>query len=208
MKLWIIAFQYWQIVFAKETPSSCRGLDYTVVGDDDLAGCFRLLVEGRQNVWVVCRQNMRRVVEYCMAHYIYIKAAGGIVHPAGATADRNLLIFRNSHWDMAKGKVETGETLRQAAVREVEEETGLKIALEGDLVVKTYHIYDLYGGWHLKQTSWYEMWDSGERPIVTQQEEGITSAEWCTLGEWKSRLEKSYSMMALIANRYNGGTRR
>lgn len=37
-----------------------------------------------------------------------------------------LLIQRNGRWDLPKGKVEPGETLLQAALREVEEETGIK----------------------------------------------------------------------------------
>lgn len=56
-------------------------------------------------------------------HTHYVRAAGGIVTAPDGTM---LLILRNGRWDLAKGKVEAGETLLQAALREVEEETGIK----------------------------------------------------------------------------------
>lgn len=203
MKSWIIAFQYWQIVFCKRghsVPHLDPNSNFAVTTDADLPHAIQLLVEGKQDVWVWCEGDMRTVVSYFMQHYKYIKAAGGVVSHS-AEPDRRLLIYRNEHWDMAKGKVEPGETLRQAAVREVEEETGLSIAQSNQLIVKTYHIYNLYGGWHLKQTSWYSMQDSGSRAIIPQQEEGITKAEWVSPQEFSQRLESSYSMMRLIANR-------
>lgn len=201
MKQWVIAYQYWQIVFCKKSQqeTSAAPDGYIVMDDSNLSFCFETLVAKRQNIWVWCENDMRDLVKYCMNAYIYIKAAGGIVRDA-ESGQKRLLIYRNQHWDMAKGKVELGETIRQAAVREVEEETGLTISRSGRLIRKTYHIYDLYGGWHLKQTTWYEMWDSGETAIQTQQEEGITHAEWFNLQEWKEKLSDSYSMMKLLAN--------
>ena len=54
----------------------------------------------------------------------WVRAAGGIVTAPDGTM---LLIQRNGRWDLPKGKVEPGETLLQAALREVEEETGIKV---------------------------------------------------------------------------------
>ena len=42
-----------------------------------------------------------------------------------------LSIYRNGVWDLPKGKLEKGEDFQSAAVREVEEETGMT---EVDLV--------------------------------------------------------------------------
>lgn len=38
-----------------------------------------------------------------------------------------LLHYIGGHWDLPKGKLEAGETVEQAAVREVREETGLTV---------------------------------------------------------------------------------
>lgn len=129
----------------------------------------------------------------------WVRAAGGIV-----TSDegRMLLIFRNGRWDLPKGKVEAGETLMRAAVREVQEETGLVRLQAGRLVTKTYHVYNLYGGWHLKQTSWFRMTTEGFAPEThPQSEEGITACNWVDGQEWFRRLQRSYGTLRLLSRK-------
>jgi 8-oxo-(d)GTP phosphatase len=60
-----------------------------------------------------------------------IRAAGAVVrHPSEAGA-RVLLVHRPKYddWSLPKGKLEPGEHVLQAAVREVAEETGLRVTL-------------------------------------------------------------------------------
>ncbi len=140
----------------------------------------------------------------------WVRAAGGIVTAPDGTM---LLIQRNGRWDLPKGKVEPGETLLQAALREVEEETGIKVdsgqwivgstqvqmlsTTHYPLPTKTYHIFNLYGGWHLKQTSWFPM--SAEKQAGTaQQEEGITAVVWVSPDEWHRRLSSSYGTLRTL----------
>lgn len=133
----------------------------------------------------------------------WVRAAGGIV-----TRDdgKMLLILRNNRWDLPKGKVETGETLLQAALREVEEETGIKNQPLGHSAIqplKTYHIFNLYGGWHLKQTTWFPMAVVDSTAVGNpQQEEGITAVEWVTPDEWHRRLEGSYGTLRTLSETY------
>ena len=128
----------------------------------------------------------------------YVRAAGGIVTAPDGTM---LLILRNGRWDLAKGKVEAGETLLQAALREVEEETGIAPAASGTTPVKTYHLFNLYGGWHLKQTSWFPM-TAEKQAVIPQQEEGITAGCWVTPDEWHRRLSHSYGTLRTLANQW------
>ena len=128
----------------------------------------------------------------------WVRAAGGIVTASDGSM---LLIQRNGRWDLPKGKVEPGETLLQAALREVEEETGIKSHLSPRTFhlspLKTYHIFNLYGGWHLKQTSWFPM--TAEKQSVTpQQEEGITAGCWVSPDEWHRRLSTSYGTLRTL----------
>jgi 8-oxo-dGTP diphosphatase len=60
-----------------------------------------------------------------------VKAAGGVVERDG----RVLLVHRPQYddWSFPKGKLEEGETWEAAAIREVEEETGLRCELLGEL---------------------------------------------------------------------------
>ncbi|PWN70662.1 NUDIX hydrolase [Chryseobacterium phosphatilyticum] len=105
-----------------------------------------------------------------------IEAAGGIVNnPEGKT----LFIRRLGKWDLPKGKMEKGESREESAVREIEEETGLKDVELIRFINTTYHIYvERNGEKILKCTHWFEMNFDGEDTSKPQIEEGITEVAW------------------------------
>ena len=108
--------------------------------------------------------------------YREILAAGCVVrNQEGAY----LWIERNGKWDLAKGKVEPDEKIEDAAVREVEEETGIgQLTLVGDLG-KTYHTYEENGVPVLKTTFWFLAEHAGgNTPGAPQTIEGITGVHW------------------------------
>lgn len=132
----------------------------------------------------------------------WVRAAGCVVHD---DAGNMLLIWRNGRWDLPKGKVESGETLLQAALREAEEETGITPlpTTHYPLPTKTYHTFNLYGGWHLKQTSWFDAHVAGEKPVgKPQDEEGITEVVWVTPDEWYRRLQGSYGTLKTLSTKW------
>ncbi len=59
---------------------------------------------------------------------IEVWAAGGVVHRFTELGPEILLVHRPGHddWSFAKGKLDPDETLKECAVREVLEETGLR----------------------------------------------------------------------------------
>ncbi len=69
-----------------------------------------------------------------------MKAAGGVVVRAGSGGPEVLLVHRPAYddWTFPKGKLERGETEAECALREVEEETGLRCALGRELEPTTY----------------------------------------------------------------------
>jgi ADP-ribose pyrophosphatase YjhB (NUDIX family) len=168
----------------------------SVADDFRLDDCFDYLTSGQGNIWVWTSRPPHSVAEYLHCRFRYVKAAGGLV----CTDDGDcLMIHREGRWDLPKGMVEQGETLATAALREVAEETGVAACPSVRLVAKTYHIYDKYGGWHLKQTSWFAMRTQRIQPRP-QTEEEITEAVWVPGEVCLDRLSTSYASLQILAN--------
>lgn len=104
-----------------------------------------------------------------------LEAAGGIVMNL---KKERLFIYRFGKWDLPKGKIENGESIEEAALREVQEETGIS---RQDIITglpSTFHMYLYKGKWILKQNHWFAMQYEGNEILIPQIEEGITRAEW------------------------------
>jgi 8-oxo-dGTP pyrophosphatase MutT (NUDIX family) len=120
-----------------------------------------------------------------------IVAAGGLVF---SESNCLLMIFRRGYWDLPKGKIDHGETVEEAALREVKEETGLK-----DLKIlahagSTHHRY--FDRWLnkevMKRTEWFVMSGSGLNALLPQTEEDITEACWVSEEELPDLLNMSF----------------
>ncbi len=126
---------------------------------------------------VICEKPSKEF-KRLFSDYKKITAAGGLVKGNNGY----LLIFRNGLWDIPKGKMEKGEDEEETAVREIEEECGIKTVLE-DLIVKTYHTYTHKKKRVLKTTYWYLLFYYGNKSLIPQREEGITDVKWATKEE-------------------------
>ncbi len=117
-------------------------------------------------------------------HLHIIEAAGGIVKNKN---NEILFIKRLGKWDLPKGKLEKGEALAEAAVREVAEETGLENMIIGEFLTTTYHIYTERNNQKvLKYIHWYAMSYKGNDVPTPQTEEGITEVQWLDQTKIKS----------------------
>ena len=97
-------------------------------------------------------------------------AAGGVVMKDG----KFVSIVRKGIPDLPKGHIEKGETPEVAALREVEEETGIgKLHIIKELP-STWHCYLEHDEWTLKRTYWYLMESEETIQPKPQTEEGIT----------------------------------
>lgn len=128
-----------------------------------------------------------------------IVAAGGIVENDNKEI---LLIFRRGKWDLPKGKLDEGETIEQCAVREVEEETGLRNVERGELIEVTIHQYNQKGRDIEKETYWYAMKVSGIQNLVAQQEEDIELVKWVKESELPGYLSNTYDNIIAIIEKY------
>lgn len=130
-----------------------------------------------------------------------IIAAGGLViNPQGQI----LWIFRRGFWDLPKGKLDDGETIQTCAVREVEEETGIKNIRLHELLKFTNHIYfDNYLNQEVvKRTYWFHMTISTEQKGIPQETEDIEKIEWHTLVTAKHCLELTYPSIIEVIEAY------
>jgi 8-oxo-dGTP pyrophosphatase MutT (NUDIX family) len=121
-----------------------------------------------------------------------IKAAGGLVSDG---SNQYLFIFRNGKWDLPKGKLDSGETAKIAAVREVEEECGIQINKVGQKIYNTYHIYEMNNEPVLKKSSWYRMIALNQQKLIPQLEEGITDARWLAPGDFMMIKQNTYPLI-------------
>jgi 8-oxo-dGTP pyrophosphatase MutT (NUDIX family) len=120
-------------------------------------------------------------------------AAGGIVKNEN---NETLIIHRRGFWDLPKGKVEKGEKIRNAAKREVEEETGVTIAEQSEEATITYHCYNLKGKDCIKETHWYTMLaHPGQLALKPQTEEDIEQAIWATDAAIKALDKEFYPLI-------------
>lgn len=134
-------------------------------------------------------------------------SAGGVVYRSLGGAPRVLLIRdRNDHWGFPKGHLESGETAEEAAIREVREETGLRVEttaarlptidwyfrFRGRVVHKFCHFFLLYSE------------SGGTRP---QTEEGIITCRWLPVSRALERLsyDNARDVLRAAERRIRGG---
>jgi 8-oxo-dGTP pyrophosphatase MutT (NUDIX family) len=152
------------------------GLFYKYRDIDDLKELVQLYTHlSRIDTLYLFSHDIEELREAFRKCFIPIIAAGGLVKNEKGEF---LLIHRRGRWDLPKGKLSKKETVEEAAIREVEEECGIKGVQLVKPLMSTYHTYLIEEGIALKKTSWYEMVYTGRSQPSPQLEEGITEVEW------------------------------
>jgi 8-oxo-(d)GTP phosphatase len=152
------------------------------------------LLTNRKNIKGIglCVHDAEKVLKIFSQDYVRIEAAGGIVKN---THNQLLFIYRNGKWDLPKGKMDPGESAEQAALREVQEETGVTALSIQRKLIDTWHTYMEGKTKVLKQTHWFEMICLENQVLVPQKNEGITRAEWLNGSNIGAALENSYGTL-------------
>lgn len=134
--------------------------------------------------------NAEKIWNEFKERYKSIEAAGGIVFNEKGDI---LMIRRHSKWDLPKGKIEKAETPEQAALREVQEETGLSELEIHKPASTTYHTYLLEGEAILKPTHWFYIKNEGLQKTVPQRCEQIEKVSWMDKAQIKEALTDTYA---------------
>lgn len=143
--------------------------------------------------------NPKSAMKYFFSNFRKIKAAGGIVK----SGNEQLFIKRNGKWDIPKGKMEKGEKPRETAIREIQEECGLKgnLTIESKLL-KTYHCYFMYDQSVLKKTTWFVLNYEGSKTVEAQAEEGITEVVWLKKNQLSKVKNNTFSSVRDVLEYY------
>jgi len=104
-----------------------------------------------------------------------IEAAGGVVLRSRDGDDEVLVIHRVRYddWSLPKGKLDPGEDARTAALREVEEETGVVAQVGTELVTVA---YDIPAG--RKRVRWFRMRPLDGDPSARVSDHEVDDARW------------------------------
>lgn len=198
---------YIKIYFADKPLFLCDALDKTIepfIHHDDAvfideldAHTVKTMIHEMQqpkiHAGVFLHADLEELKKAFYKKFTVIKAAGGLVMNEKKEI---LLIFRRGMWDLPKGKLDKGETLEHCAVREVEEETGLKnVDLVAPLLI-TYHTYHEGSKFILKESHWYTMKTTSGQTLTPQTEEDIEEIKWVKREDLKSYMKNIYLSVA------------
>lgn len=194
MKDYSIYFGDTEVVVTTKSP----GAQYTSLDVDTsyTISCAKVVKKVETDKFIaIVTPNTDLTFGSLKSQFKLVMAAGGVVESEN---DELLMIELRNRWDLPKGHIEVGESEHMAALREVEEETGVKADIIGnEPVAITWHAYDTYGCWELKRTSWWRM-RAPLGAVKPQREEGIANVVWCAKEDVQERLKKSYPTIKYV----------
>src|SRR5215213_6292456 len=147
---------------------------------------------------VFLHENVDAVLKAFQKKLKPVVAAGGLAHTGGHEL---LLIFRNGKWDLPKGKLDEKESLENCALREIEEETGLKKAVVEQPLCITYHTYHQDGKHILKESHWFLMKAPRQTEFVPQIAEGIEKCEWVDIKKLTPYMDNTHASILDVVNK-------
>jgi len=180
------------LILADFAPSIKKNTQTIGLQEIDLEKLFNNSIKNKKTTYLFVHPDIKQIFENLIKNIKIIKAAGGLVKNSEG---EYLFIFRLGKWDLPKGKVEDGEKMKEAALREVEEECGIKIDYLGKKIATTYHTYNMRGKFVLKQTKWYEMGVNKIPELIPQTEEDITDAKWLRKKDLDKVIENTYPLI-------------
>ncbi len=136
----------------------------------------------KQDIYQISDKHFDFVFNFLKKNFYYIEAAGGLIKKE----NQYLFIYRLNKWDLPKGKLDKGETVEHAAIRECEEECAIKNLQIQEQLTSTYHVYKYKNKFALKQTFWFYMTTDYNGELKPQLEENIDEVKWFTKEEVKT----------------------
>ena len=189
-------------VFVNQSPliltdkvTETDGSEYFLLNGKAISNAIDALVKKKQKSAYIYHPNLEEILKKFTKEVPLVVAAGGVVtNPKGKV----LFIFRNKRWDLPKGRLDKGETIEQCALREVEEETGVKGLIIENFLKTTYHIFKQKGEYKLKEVHWFAMTTDYDGELVGEKKEGIEKVKWKGPKKIQKALEQSYANIKIL----------
>lgn len=154
-------------------------LDYIAIPDQFL----------RSERMIIHYSDFNKLKADFKSHFTEIEAGGGLVRNEKGEF---LFIFRRGSWDLPKGKIEDYETKKEATLREISEETGIKKMNILQKLIVTRHTYRSNVGKRIiKKAHWYLV-ETVKQPLVPQKDKDIQKAVWMSLESFFSKKKQVY----------------
>jgi 8-oxo-dGTP pyrophosphatase MutT (NUDIX family) len=181
------------ILITESEPKSKENYEQIAPEVFDLKMIYTWVLAHPKRFFYVPCQDAKVFMKEVTKSLTLIEAAGGLVLNENG---KYLFIFRNGKWDLPKGKIEKDEKIKDAAVREVEEECGITVGKLNEKICKTYHVYVNRGEVVLKKTHWFNMGYYGQEKLKPQKEEGITDVRWFKKSQIDTILKNTFPSIA------------
>lgn len=156
--------------------------------------------DAQSGTYILSSNSYKKLKQKFKSHYVIVDAAGGLVineHNEG------LFIYKRGKWDLPKGKLESTESLKEAALREVKEETGVSQLKLGQSICKTKHTYKTKSGKRaIKRSYWYIMY-APKQKVVPQEEEDIEIVQWIDLKKFATNYKSLYQNLVKVLKKYH-----
>ena len=156
---------------------------------------IRKILKGKLHYVNLYHPDETKLLKFLLKKMKVVTAAGGMVKNQN---EEILFIYRNHRWDLPKGKTEKKESIQDAAIREVEEETGVEGLQITKFITKTYHVFKRKGKLRLKVTHWFEMYTEYDGELIPEASEGIKKAKWKNFEKSQKALKKSYANIKML----------
>ena len=189
-------------VFVNELPliltnklSDIKDNKYFKLNENAIQDAITALSKKKLEKAYIYHPNHEEILKKFSKKIPIVVAGGGVVTNKKGKV---LFIYRNNKWDLPKGKLDKGETIKQCAIREVEEETGVKGLKIENFLKTTYHIFKRNGKYKLKEVHWFAMHTSYTGELVGQKDEGIEKVKWKGPKKIAKALKKSYVNIRIL----------
>ena len=189
-------------VFVNELPliltnklSETSNNKYFLLNEEAIQEAIDALKKKKLEEAYIYHPNHEEILKKFTKKIPLVVAGGGVVTNKEGKV---LFIYRNDKWDLPKGKLDKGETIEECALREVEEETGVKKLKIENFLKTTYHIFKRNGVYKLKEVHWYAMKTSYNGELKGQKSEGIEKVKWKGPEKIQKALLNSYMNIKIL----------